>query len=50
MVVVDDVFATDPVDEWLTLMGVYCLRSLEPFRDDRTVWQRIDPGLAGLVD
>ena len=31
---VDDVFAEDPVDDWLTLVGVYCLRTLEPFRDD----------------
>jgi aspartyl-tRNA(Asn)/glutamyl-tRNA(Gln) amidotransferase subunit A len=49
VVVVDDVFPTDPVDEWLTLMGVYCLRSLEPFRDDPAVWERVDPGLAALV-
>ena len=26
VVVVDDVFPADPVDEWLTLVGVYCLR------------------------
>ena len=50
VVVVDDVFATDPVDEWITLVGVYCLRVLEPFRDDPAVWDRVDPGLAGLVE
>ena len=50
VVVVDDVFAADPVDEWLTLVGVYCLRVLEPFRDDPDVWSRVDPGLAAIVD
>lgn len=50
VVVIDDVFAADPVDEWLTLVGVYCLRVLEPFRDDPAVWERVDPGLAGLVE
>ena len=50
VVVVDDVFAADPVDEWLTLVGVYCLRVLEPFRDDPDVWGRVDPGLAAIVD
>ena len=47
VVVVDDVFAADPVDEWLTLVGVYYLRVLEPFRDDPTVWDRRRPGAGG---
>ena len=49
VVVVDEVFAEDPVGDWLALVGVYTLRTLEPFRD-REVWGRIDPGLVGLVD
>ena len=44
VVVVDDVFPADPVDEWLTLVGVYCLRSLEPFRGDPAVWAAGRPG------
>jgi Asp-tRNA(Asn)/Glu-tRNA(Gln) amidotransferase A subunit family amidase len=49
VVVVDQVFATDPVDAWLALVGVYTLRVLDEFRDDE-VWDRIDPGLVGLVE
>ena len=49
VVLVDDVFPADPIDDWLSLVGVYCLRVLEPFRSDPAVWDRVDPGLAGLV-
>jgi aspartyl-tRNA(Asn)/glutamyl-tRNA(Gln) amidotransferase subunit A len=49
VIVVDDVFDRDPVDDWLALEGVYCLRVLEPWRDEE-VWRRVDPGLAALVD
>ena len=49
VVVVDEVFGRDPVNDWLALVGVYCLRELEPFRD-KDVWGRIDPGLLALVE
>ena len=47
--VLEEVFADDPVEDWLALVGVYTQRVLEPFRD-LEVWGRIDPGLVGLVD
>ncbi|HEX5367108.1 MAG TPA: amidase family protein [Acidimicrobiales bacterium] len=46
----DTVFAEDPVEDWLVLVGVYCLRVLEPARADPDAWARVDPGLALLVD
>lgn len=49
VVLVDDVFASDPVEDWLALVGVYCLRVLDRFRDDE-VWGRIDPGLLGIIE
>ncbi len=49
VVLVDDVFGSDPVEDWLALVAVYCLRVLDPFRDT-DVWPQIDPGLAGLLD
>jgi aspartyl-tRNA(Asn)/glutamyl-tRNA(Gln) amidotransferase subunit A len=49
VVVVDEVWDHDPVDDWLVLEGVYCQRTLDPFRDD-DVWRRIDPGLVALVE
>lgn len=50
VVPLDTVFAADPIDDWLALVGVYCLRVLEPVRDDLEAWARVDPGLALLVD
>lgn len=49
VVIVDDVFASDPVEDWLALVAVYCLRVLDPFRDEE-VWDRIDPGLVAIVE
>src|SRR4029450_4272969 len=49
VVVVDDVFARAPANHGLALVGVYCLRELEPFRG-KDVWGRIDPGLLALVE
>jgi len=48
VVEVEEVFAEDPVDDWLVLVGVYCLRVLEG-RDDDDLWGSIDPGLAALM-
>jgi aspartyl-tRNA(Asn)/glutamyl-tRNA(Gln) amidotransferase subunit A len=50
VVVVDEVFAEDPVADWLALVATYSLRTLEPFRDEPDVWGRIDPGLVALVE
>ena len=44
------VFAADPVDEWLTLVGVYCLRVARAVPRRPAVWDRVDPGLAALVE
>ena len=49
VVIVDDVFTSDPVEDWLALVAVYCLRVLDPFRDEE-VWERIDPGLVAIVE
>jgi aspartyl-tRNA(Asn)/glutamyl-tRNA(Gln) amidotransferase subunit A len=50
VVVVDEVFDHDPLDDWLAMIGVYTLRVLDPFRDDDEVWSRIDPGLLAVVE
>ena len=50
VVAVDDVFCADPIDDWLALVGVFCLRVLEPVRDEPEAWAQVDPGLAMLVD
>jgi aspartyl-tRNA(Asn)/glutamyl-tRNA(Gln) amidotransferase subunit A len=50
VVVVDEVFATDPVEDWLTLTAVYCLRTLDPFHDHAEVWGRVDPGLVAVME
>lgn len=49
VVVVDEVFDHDPVDDWLALVGVFCLRTLDRFHDD-DVWARIDPGLVAVME
>jgi aspartyl-tRNA(Asn)/glutamyl-tRNA(Gln) amidotransferase subunit A len=46
---VEQVFAEDPVWDWLTLTSVYCARMLEPFRGTE-VWDRVDPGLRRQID
>jgi aspartyl-tRNA(Asn)/glutamyl-tRNA(Gln) amidotransferase subunit A len=49
VVVVDEVFPVDPVDDWLALVGVYCLRVLEDAGGDEQAWATLDPGLAALM-
>jgi aspartyl-tRNA(Asn)/glutamyl-tRNA(Gln) amidotransferase subunit A len=46
---VDTVFPEDPVFDWLKLTSVYCLRTIEPYRNTE-VWERIDPGLREQVE
>jgi aspartyl-tRNA(Asn)/glutamyl-tRNA(Gln) amidotransferase subunit A len=50
VIVVDDVFDRDPVDDWLALVGVYCLRALDRFHDDDAVWGGLDPGLVAVME
>lgn len=50
VLVVDEVFDRDPVDDWLALVGVYSLRALDRFRDDAEIWGRIDPGLVTVME
>jgi aspartyl-tRNA(Asn)/glutamyl-tRNA(Gln) amidotransferase subunit A len=45
VVEVDSVFSADPVGEWLTLSGVYNLRTLAAIRDTPS-WEQLDPLLA----
>jgi Asp-tRNA(Asn)/Glu-tRNA(Gln) amidotransferase A subunit family amidase len=49
IVEVESVFPADPVNEWLTLSGVYNLRSLAGFRG-APVWDRLDPVLAMTLE
>ena len=42
-------FDADPVDEWLTLAGVYNLRTYAGMRGT-AVWDRVDPVLAMVID
>jgi Asp-tRNA(Asn)/Glu-tRNA(Gln) amidotransferase A subunit family amidase len=49
IVEVDELFDHDPVDEWLTLAGVYNLRSIGDARGT-PVWSKVDPLLAYQVD
>ena len=49
VVLVDEVFPVDPVDDWLALVGVYCLRVLEQAGGDEELWTTLDPGLAALM-
>jgi Asp-tRNA(Asn)/Glu-tRNA(Gln) amidotransferase A subunit family amidase len=49
VMVVDAVWDRDPIDDWLALTGVYCLREIDPYRGQE-VWGRIDPGLVALVE
>ena len=45
VVEVDSIFRADPVGEWLTLSGVYNLRTLAGIRD-APAWEGVDPLLA----
>jgi aspartyl-tRNA(Asn)/glutamyl-tRNA(Gln) amidotransferase subunit A len=49
VVEVDRVFEADPVDEWLTLSGVYNLRTHAGIRGT-PAWDQIDPILAMVID
>jgi len=49
VVEVESVFDPDPIDEWLTLAGVYNLRTHAAIRGT-PVWDRIDPVLGMLID
>ena len=49
IVVVDDVFESDPVFDWYTITSTFNQRTLEPFRDT-SVWDSIDPGLVATAD
>jgi aspartyl-tRNA(Asn)/glutamyl-tRNA(Gln) amidotransferase subunit A len=49
VVQVDRVFDADPVDEWLTLSGVYNLRTHAGVRGT-PAWDQIDPILAMVID
>jgi len=49
VVEIDSVFDADPVDHWLTLSGVYNLRTHERFRGT-PAWDAIDPVLAMVLD
>jgi aspartyl-tRNA(Asn)/glutamyl-tRNA(Gln) amidotransferase subunit A len=46
---VDTIFDTDPVGDWLTLMGVCQLRTMRPFFGHPR-WGDVDPVLRAIVD
>ncbi len=49
VVEIDGVFDSDPVDQWLTLSGVYNLRTHAHVRQTPT-WDRVDPVLALVIE
>jgi len=49
VLVVDDIFGTDPVGDWLTFVSTCLLRSLQPHRAN-PAWDRMDPILRAIVD
>lgn len=49
VVLVDEVLAEDPVQDWLSLTAAFCLRSLGHLRGE-AVWGSIDPGLVALLE
>jgi aspartyl-tRNA(Asn)/glutamyl-tRNA(Gln) amidotransferase subunit A len=49
VVEVGTVFDSDPVDHWLTLSGVYNLRTHSRVRDT-AAWEQVDPILAMVMD
>ena len=49
IVEVDPVFDEDPIGGWLTLVGAFVHRFLQPWRGHPD-WERLDPGLARLVE
>jgi aspartyl-tRNA(Asn)/glutamyl-tRNA(Gln) amidotransferase subunit A len=46
---VDHVFDTDPVDDWLTLSGVYNLRTYADLQGT-PAWEEVDPILAMVIE
>jgi Asp-tRNA(Asn)/Glu-tRNA(Gln) amidotransferase A subunit family amidase len=48
VITVDSVFDVDPVSSWLTLIGVYLLRSLDPRLNGN--WDGLDPTLAYMLE
>jgi Asp-tRNA(Asn)/Glu-tRNA(Gln) amidotransferase A subunit family amidase len=48
VVVIDDVFDGDPIEDWLILMSTWCLRTIEQAAADDSV-ALLDADLAGLV-
>ena len=49
VVEIETVFDTDPVGQWLTLAGVYNLRTHAEIRGTEA-WDEIDPVLAMVID
>lgn len=49
VVEIKTVFDTDPVDDWLTLSGVYNLRTHASLRGTEA-WDHVDPILAAVID
>lgn len=49
VVLVDEVWPEDPVQEWLVLVGVYSLRTLGQFYGT-DIWGSLDPGLVALME
>jgi aspartyl-tRNA(Asn)/glutamyl-tRNA(Gln) amidotransferase subunit A len=49
IVEVETVFDRDPVDDWLTMTGVFLLRSIDP-RAGKTGWDTLHPTLAFLIE
>ncbi len=47
--VVDEVFPSDPVDDWLSMAGAYNLRTLAEVRGT-PAWGEVDPVLAMIAD
>jgi aspartyl-tRNA(Asn)/glutamyl-tRNA(Gln) amidotransferase subunit A len=49
VVEVETVFDSDPINPWLTLAGVYNLRTYADLRGTPD-WEHVDPGLAMVID
>jgi Asp-tRNA(Asn)/Glu-tRNA(Gln) amidotransferase A subunit family amidase len=49
IVEIDTVFDEDPAGRWLTLVGAFLLRTVEPYRDGPG-WDTTHPVLAGIVE
>ena len=49
VVLIDSVWPEDPVSDWLTLIGVYCMRTLEHLYGTDE-WGLVDPGLTALLE